>query len=210
MNHTSPTTKRVNQAIDFIISSCGSVGAFHGTMEPHAFIEQTASEMAATKPSNLFPGRYIEHVAYALELVVKNMFTSPPAAVASVYLVTRFEYYFRILSGKLNADGTWVSPSARNAAKARIDNGRVTQNHVFSVGLAYKIMKLDDSISFVQHCKRIDDALYSTPTTVAGGVKVHDLGDRIKFGRDTIAPRALGRYLCRGRVLRIVDCPGIL
>jgi hypothetical protein len=91
------------------------------------------------------------------------------------------------LSGKLNADGTWVSPSAQNAAKARIDNGRLKQNRVFSVGLVYKIMKLNDSISFVQHCKRIDDALYSTPTTVVGGVEVRDLGDRIEFGRNTIA-----------------------
>jgi hypothetical protein len=70
------------QAANFIISFCPRVGAFAGTFEANAFLARLAEEMESAAPSILFPERYKEHVAYALDMVAKNWFTSPPAAVA--------------------------------------------------------------------------------------------------------------------------------
>ena len=180
------------QAIDHITSSCRNVGAFYGTNDVHQYLKLVASEMAQSKPSTLFPDRYIEHVAYAVDMVASNTFTSSPAAIASVYLATRFEFYFRILSGKLNADGTWISPSARNTAQAVISDTRLARNRISSVALAYKIMKLDHSRQVVQHCTFLDTKLYSNPITVVGGMTVADIGDRIEFGRHAVGHGHLG------------------
>lgn len=83
------------QAISYIMSCCGSVGAFGGSTDVDRFLKQVASQMAASSPSAVFPGRYIEHVACAVDMVASNDFTSSPAAIASLYLATRFEFYFR-------------------------------------------------------------------------------------------------------------------
>lgn len=184
MPTSESTVDRTQQALDFITSCCGSVGAFHGTSDVHQYLKDTASEMAAVRPSVVFPARYVEHVAYAVDMVASNMFLSPPAAIASVYLATRFEFYFRVLSGKLNADGTWVSPSAKSAARAAISDphDRLNRKHVSSVALAYKVMKLDQSRAIVQHCEALDKMLYP-PAKVIGGT-VADIGERIEFLRN--------------------------
>lgn len=181
--HTDATTNRIQQAIDYITSCCRSVGAFQGTTDVYRFLKQVAFEMAASKPSAVFPDRYIEHVAYAVDMVASHRFTSPPAAIASTYLATRFEFYFRVLSGKLNGDGTWISPSAQNAALAAISDSRLRSKRISSVALAYKIMKLEKSRPIVQYCISLDNSLYSIPTKVVGGMPVADIGDRIQFGR---------------------------
>lgn len=174
---------RTQQALDFITTCCRYVGAFQGTSDVHQYLKETALEMAAKPLSAAFPDRYIEHVAYAVNMVASNMFLSPPAAIASVYLATRFEFYFRILSGKLNGDGTWISLSAQQAVRAAINDNRLGRNRISSVALAYKIMKLDQSRKIVQACTTLDKSLYSTPTTVVGDMTVADIGDRIEFGR---------------------------
>ena len=89
------------------------MGAFSGTDEVDRFLMHVAHDMETSKPTTLFPGRYKEHVAYALNMVANHTFTDPPAAIASVYLATRFEFYFRILSGKLNADPAWADWPSR-------------------------------------------------------------------------------------------------
>jgi len=148
------------------------------------FLKQVSSEMRNSEPSMVFPSRYIEHVAYAIDMVASNPFTSPPAAIASVYLATRFEFYFRVLSGKLKADGTWISPRDQTTAQAELEDDRLQNPRISSVALAYKIMKIDQSRLLARHCANIDDILYSTPTIVVGDARVSDLGERIKFGRD--------------------------
>jgi len=177
---------RTQQALDFITMCCRGVGAFHGTTAVNGYLKETASEMKVSGPSKVFPDRYIEHVAHAVNLVASNMFLSPPAAIASVYLATRFDFYFRILSGKLNSDGTWISPCAQETAQKVINNERLKNNQISDVALAYKIMKLDQSSKIVQACTALDNSLYSTPTTVVGGKIVADIGDRIKFGRNAV------------------------
>src|ERR1700731_1741711 len=116
---------KAQQAADFIVSHCPHVGTFHGSGEPYGFLQETAEKMRVAKPSTVFPDRYIQHVAYAMGMVASNGFLSPPAAVASVYLATRFEFYFRLLSRTLNGDGTWVSQSAQQTVLSRIADPRL-------------------------------------------------------------------------------------
>jgi hypothetical protein len=175
------------QAISYIMSCCGSVGVFRGSTDVHRFLKQVASQMAASSPSAVFPGRYIEHVACAVDMVASNHFTSSPAAIASLYLATRFEFYFRILSGKLEDDGRWKSKQAQGAACAAISDPRLKKKQISSLALAYKIMKLDHSRQIVPHCAYLDNSLYPKPITVVGGKIVADIGDRIEFGRHAAA-----------------------
>lgn len=178
------TMDRTKQALNFIKNCCRNSGTFYGTPGVSLYLKETASEMAESKSSVVFPERYIEHVAYAIDMVGSNSFMSPPAAVASVYLATRFEFYFRILSGKLNGNGTWVSQLAQKDAQAVIKDKRLRFNRISSVALAYKIMKLDQTLKIVQVCTDLDNYLYSTPATVVGGKIISDIGDRIEFVRN--------------------------
>lgn len=173
---------RAQEAADFIISHCTNVGAFYGTGDPYAFLQDTAKHMRAAKPSPVFPDRYIEHVAYAVNAVGLNMFLSPAAAVSSVYLATRFEFYFRVLSGVLNADGTWISPISQRTSLIALSDKRLEKPRISSVALAYELMKLGTS-KVVPYCAALDRALYASAIQVNGNFKVAHVGDRIEFGR---------------------------
>jgi hypothetical protein len=176
---------RAKLAADFIVSHCPRLGAFHGDSEPHIFLRETAVQMNSAKPTAAFPDRYLEHVAYALDSIANNMFLSPAAAVASVFLATRFEFYFRILSGKLNGDGTWVSERAKQTAIVSINDTRLNQRKVSSVSLAYQLMRLQQS-NISHFCTQLDSVLYSSPTTAVGNFPISHLGDRIEFGRNSV------------------------
>jgi len=82
------------EAIKYLTTCCRNIGAFSGTGAPYAFLKNLASQIQQSKPSKVFPDRYKEHVAYAVDMVASNQFLSPPAAIASLYLATRFEFYF--------------------------------------------------------------------------------------------------------------------
>ena len=176
-----------DEAVGYITTCCHNIGAFSGASDVHRFLKRVAWDMAASQPSVVFPDGYVEHVAYAVDMVASNFMTEPPAAVASVYLATRFEFYFRVLSGKLNADGTWTTPQAQAAAMAGLTHPRLRKKlggkRVSSVALAYKIMKLDQSLATAQRCAELDRTLYPNPITLVFGVEVCDIGDRIEFGR---------------------------
>ncbi len=139
--------------------------------------------MTASKETRVFPNRYREHVAYAIKMIALNSFTSSPAAVASVYLNTRFEFYFRILSGRLNADGTWITPQVRNTATKLLNNNSLGKTRINDVTLAYKIMKINQSLSISKHCNKIDCILYPNPVKMPDGSYINDIGDRIKYLR---------------------------
>ena len=187
MDTPSRAADRSQQAVDYVTSCCGRIGAFQGTSDVHDYIRETAAEIAASQLSTAFPGRYKEHVVYAMNMVASNMSISSPAAIASPYLATRFEFYFRVLSSKLNNDGTWVSQDARKVARGGIKDRRfknsLKRKHISNIAVAYKIMKLDQTLQLVQHCEALDRKLYSTPIKVVGGFDVTDIGDRIAFSR---------------------------
>ena len=172
-----------DEAIKYLTTCCRIIGTFPGSVYPSAFLKNVASEIKQSEPSKVFPPRYKEHVAYAVNMVASNQFTLSPAAIASLYLATRFEYYFRILSGKLNGDGTWISSEAQSTAQATIDDQRLKKERISSLSLAYRIMMIDTSLQIVQQCAKIDNCLYQKPVTLANGHKVHNIGDRIEFGR---------------------------
>lgn len=180
------------EAADYVTSSCPHLGAFSGTDEVYRFLVRVAQDVDASKTTRLFPGRYKEHVAYALKMVANSDFTHPPAAIASVYLATRFEFYFRILSGKLNADGTWISPQAQRSAIAAIVDPRLSRDRISSVALVYKVMKLDQSRTAAQVFDQLDRALFPTPQKAATGKVIADIGDRIEYGRNAAGHGGLG------------------
>lgn len=179
--------RKAQQAADFIVSHCPNVGAFWGTGEPYELLYETAKEMRATAETSAFPSRYIEHVAYALEMVSMSRSFSPPAAIASVYLATRFEFYFRILSGRLGRDGSWVSKSAQQVALALVGDRRdLKMDRVSNVAVAYKVMKLGAS-RVAPYCAALDRALYKSPIKAGVTFEITDLGDRIAYGRHRVA-----------------------
>jgi hypothetical protein len=159
------------------------MGSFAGTGDVNLFLKHVAAEIANAAPSVVFPARYIEHVAYAVDMVASNDFTSSPAAIASLYLATRFEFYFRILSGKLNADGKWKTLQARADAQEALGDCRLKSERVSSVALAYRVMKTDRLLVISRRCAELDAALYPAPAMPAGPGQIGDIGDRIQFGR---------------------------
>jgi len=175
------------EAIKYLTNFCSRIGAFRGTTDVNKFLKRVASDISISKESAVFPSRYREHVAYAVDMVASNFFTSPPAAIASVYLNTRFEFYFRILSRKLNEDGTWITPQEKILSKATLGDNRLDRNRVDSVALAYKILKIDKSISISKHCDKLDNILYSIPITMPDGYVIADIGNRIEYTRHRVA-----------------------
>ena len=175
----SPT----EEAIEHLVTCCRNVGAFSGTDAPYVFLKNLASQIQQSKSSKVFPDRYKEHVAYAVGMVASNPFLAPPAAIASFYLATRFEFYFRILSGKLKGDGTWISSEMQSIAQTAIDDPRLKGKRISSLSLAYQIMMIDSSLQIVQQFNKIDNCLYQRPVTLCNGHKVYNIGDRIEFGR---------------------------
>jgi len=170
------------KAINFIITSCPNLGAFTGTGDVCVYLKNTTYEMEKSRPTILFPERYKEHITYALNLVASYGFLEPPSAVASVYLATRFEFYFRVLSGRLNADGTWCDSRAQSSTQRQIEDSRLQKSRISSVALTYKILKLNKALKIVQIFDRIDSALYRQGQRS----NISDLGERIEWARHRI------------------------
>jgi hypothetical protein len=173
-----------DEAAGYIRTHCQYMGSYAGDGSPFTFLARVAEEMATAEHTCLFPDRYKEHVAYAMGMVARHGFLEPPAAIAAVYLATRFEFFFRLLSGKLNGDGTWVNKTAdQPAAVATLGKKGLNGNRVSDVAVTYKLMKLDQSRRPAQVFDGLDKAIFAVPTKAVGGFVVADIGDRIAFGR---------------------------
>lgn len=172
-----------DEAIKYLTTCCRKVGAFCDTDTPRVFLKNLASQIQQSKPSKVFPDRYKEHVAYAVDMVASNPVRSPPAAIASLYLATRFEFYFRILSGKLNGDGTWIGKS-QSTAQTIIGDPRLDRKQISSISLTYQIMMTNSSLQIVQQFNEIDKCLYQKPIALSNGKEVGNIGDRIEFCRN--------------------------
>lgn len=173
-----------DKAIGYIRTHCRHVGSFAGDAAPYVFLAQVSDEMAAAKHTELFPDRYKEHVAYAIGMVARHGFLEPPAAIAALYLATRFEFFFRVLSDKLKSDGTWLNQAVdRPAAIAALGKKGLNKNRVSDVAVTYKLMKLNQSRPVASVFDRIDKELFSTPIQEDDGLNIANIGDRIAFGR---------------------------
>ena len=70
----SPT----DEAIKYLTTCCRNIGAFCGTAPPCVFLKKIAIQIKQSKPSKVFPERYKEHVAYAIDMVASCLlYTSP-------------------------------------------------------------------------------------------------------------------------------------
>lgn len=173
-----------DEAVEYIKNHCSHLGSYFGDFSPHRFLARVADEMALAQHTNLFPDRYKEHVAYALNMVSRHGFLEPPAAIASVYLATRFEFYFRLLSGKLNGDGTWLNKAVDQPAVIQVLGEKgLKGNRVSNVAVTYRLMKLDQSRPAARVFDTLDKAILPAPRMAAGNFEVADIGDRIAFGR---------------------------
>lgn len=173
-----------DEAAGYIKTHCQHMGSYAGDFMPHYFLARVAEEMAGAGPTDLFPDRYKEHVAYALDMVSRHGFLEPPAAIAAVYLATRFELFFRLLSGKLKRDGAWINKTVdQPAAITALGEKGLKGNRVSDVAVTYKLMKLDQSRRAARVFDSLDKAIMPRPIMAVGNFEVADIGDRIAFGR---------------------------
>ena len=173
-----------DEAAGYIRTHCQHLGSYHGDGSPQRFLVRVAGEMTAAPHTDLFPDRYKEHVAYALGMVARHSFLEPPAAIAAVYLATRFEFFFRLLSGKLKGDGTWLNKAAdQPAAVAALGEKGLKGKRVSDVAVTNKLMKLDQSRPAARVFGALDKAILPAPIMAVGSFEVADIGDRIAFGR---------------------------
>ena len=127
---------------------------------------------------------YKEHVVYTVGMVARHGVLEPPAASAAVYLATRFEFFFRVLSGKLQGDGTWLHKAVdQPVAVATIGKKGLQGDRVSDVAVTYKLMKLNQSRPAAGVFDTLDKAICSVPLKAVGGFHIADIGDRIAFGR---------------------------
>ena len=99
-------------------------------------------------------------------------------------VTTRFEYYFRVLSGRLNEDGTWKSTNDKQEIKNILAGvGGLDRPRINSVALAYKIMKTNYDLSLARICQDIDNVLYPDGVTKSETRQISDIGDRIEYLR---------------------------
>lgn len=188
---------RSDKAVSYIMTHCRFMGSFAGDGAPYGFLAQVADEMAAAKHTALFPDRYKEHVAYAVGMVARRGFLEPPAAIAAVYLATRFEFFFRVLSGKLKGDGTWLNKAVdQPVAVATLGKKGLQGDRVSDVAVTYKLMKLNQSRPAAGVFDTLDKAIFSVPIKAVDGFHVADIGDRIAFGRHS-AGHAFGETFLR-------------
>jgi hypothetical protein len=173
-----------DEAVEYIKTHCKHLGRYHGDGSPQRFLARIAAEMAVAPHTDLFPDRYKEHVVHALAMVAGHGFLDSPAAIAAAYLATRFEFYFRLLSGKLKSDGTWLNKAVdQPAAIAALGERGLKGKRVSDVAVTYKLMKLNHSRPAARVFDTLDKAVLPVPIVPVGNSEVADIGDRIAFGR---------------------------
>ena len=159
---------RTQDAIDYIIICCSTIGSTTPYQLPtnkksvEEFVKEVATDIENSSPTTMFPDRYKEHVAYALNMVAKGgLLPNSPAAVASVYLVTRLEFWFRLLSEVLETNGKWINEQAQQKAQKAISDDRLKFKRINNVALAYELFREFCSKDIVKIFKQLDNRLYS-------------------------------------------------
>jgi hypothetical protein len=129
----------------YLVACCPTAGAYSLPDGLVNLICDTADSMASAPDKDIFLGRQKPPVALAMKEAITPGFDRPQKAIASLYLATQFEFYFRILSGMLNFDGTWKSSDDRVKAESFLPDGdRVRRRGTSSVEIAYKLTILNN------------------------------------------------------------------
>jgi hypothetical protein len=117
---TSPVRSYLRQdgsmlalAKGYLVVNCIRAGAWtlHGGHQN--LVTDVADMMAHGSDTDLFVGRQKEPVSVAMKNCISLGIMDPLNAISALYLATQFEFYFRILSGSLNIDGTWRTAEAK-------------------------------------------------------------------------------------------------
>lgn len=172
-----------------LLESCSRIGAGSTNGDLLRFLTCFAEELDAAPFEGPFGLRFKEHIAYAVGMVAQSRPTDSPSAIASVFLVTRLEILFRILSGVLNSDGTWIDSTTQAMVTSRLKDNRIKSKRINNVVLAYKILMLNKSSSIVVALHEID--INIPPSTVTGSdgslETLSDIGERIGYMRQPVA-----------------------
>jgi hypothetical protein len=177
---------RTKEAVNYIKQCCRTIGAFScfDTDQLLGFLKDVASDIYKANETKVFPGRYKNNVTYAIEMVASNEPFSPASAIGSEYLVNRFEYYFRVLSGKLEDNGEWINDKLRDDAKRDLwEKG--LQKRISNLATTYRIMKTNQSLPIPKFYDELDKTLY--PNTYKNAPEITNIGERIKYMRDNEA-----------------------
>ncbi len=146
----------------YLVACCPVAGAYS---LPDGFlnlISDCADTMAAKPDKDIFLGRQKGPVALAMKEAVTLEFEHPRKAIASLYLATQFEFYFRLLSGLLNPDGSWKSPADQQKAKLLLpQESRLSQRSISNVEVVYKLMVLNNADPRASLLNELDAAIRS-------------------------------------------------
>jgi len=173
----------IEKAKLWIVEFCPSVGSYSGTFEPYPFLSNYADVIEKTPNSDLFFDRQKEHIAHAMRMIAGSRFTDPPAAVASVYLATRMEFFFRILSGVLKFDGTWKEEEIRVLYKQKFLALPDLRRQVNDVAIAFKIAIADPANERTSHLRDLEQRIAAKIKGRYPNVPYLDIGDRIALLR---------------------------
>jgi hypothetical protein len=165
----------------YLLLCCPRAGAYTLLDGLLNIISDCADSITSTPDKDIFHIRQKEAVALAMKEATTPGFDDPRRALASLYLATQFEFYFRILSGLLNPDGSWKSPADHQKAKSLLPKEkRLNYRSISNLELAYKLMVLNNADPRATLLDELDKAIRSRFQS-----QLYDnLGGRIKYVRD--------------------------
>jgi hypothetical protein len=172
----------VELAKHYLLICCPRAGAYSLPDGLLNIIISDCADFISSMPDNdIFHARQKEPVALAMKESATPGFDEPRRAIASLYLATQFEFYFRILSGLLHPDGTWKSAAAQEKAKSLLpEENRLNGRSISSVELAYRLMVLNAADPRAVLLDKLDKAIRS----MFQSQLYANLGGRIKYVRD--------------------------
>lgn len=179
-----------DEAVHYVSHHCTHIGSF-SNLPPFStignvfeFLTKVGKTIGESPDTSAFPGRTREHVAYAVSSIANFgfwSFLSPPCVLASTYLLTRLEFYFRILSGSLNPDGTWVGKTIPTSVLSAYPTLK-GKKRINNVSDTYNIMKLNTSHKAAIAFDQLDNALSGH-----WSANISNVGERIEYVRHSIA-----------------------
>jgi hypothetical protein len=180
----------------YLVSNCIRAGAWtlHGGHQN--LVTDVADMMAHGSDTDLFVGRQKEPVSVAMKNCISLGVMDPLNAISALYLATQFEFYFRILSGSLNIDGTWKNSEAKERAIELLPSKKkqLNRERINSVELAFSlaILRQDDA-----RCSVVRELSYELNSRVTSNL-YKDLGGRIGFCRHRSAHGEWGDVSAEG------------
>lgn len=165
----------------YLLACCPRAGAYSLPDGLLNLVCDCADLMKASPDKDIFLGRQKEPVALAMKQAATPEFDEPRQAIASLYLATQFEFYFRILSGLLKPDGSWKSPADQQKAKSLLPGeNRLNHGSISNVELAYKLMVLNNADLRATLLDELDKAIRLRFQSQL----YNNLGGRIKYVRN--------------------------